>query len=155
MRVVIEGVERPATTDVRKRYVSLCSTKFDFRIKMVVNVECLRSQAAKSNGYRVKVGEDFIVLIIIANIKWAAIQDWGGEFRDAMCNIRQQYTYNKVNIVKPCVKIIKVLATADEARNIRKANSPSGMVNAVEEGLNYLGALLDFHHGDQSTYEET
>ena len=39
----------------------------------VVNVERLRSQAAKSKGYGVKVGEDVIVLIIIANIEWAAI----------------------------------------------------------------------------------
>ena len=44
MRAVIEGAERPETIDVRKLYVSLCSTKFDFRIKMVVNVERLRSQ---------------------------------------------------------------------------------------------------------------
>ena len=26
------------------------------------------------------------------------------------------------------------------------------MANAVEEGLNYLGALVDSSHGDQSTY---
>ena len=42
MRAVIEGAERPATIDVRKLYVSLCSTKFDFRVNMFVNVECLR-----------------------------------------------------------------------------------------------------------------
>ena len=75
MRAVIEGAERPATIDVRKLYVSLCSTKFDFRIKMVVNVERLRSQAAKSNGYGVQVGKDVIVIIIIANIEWAASQE--------------------------------------------------------------------------------
>ena len=34
-----------------------------------VNVERLRSQVATSNGYRVKVGEDVIVLIIISNIE--------------------------------------------------------------------------------------
>ena len=66
----------PASTscDVRKLYVSLRSTKFDFRIKMVANVELLRYQAAKSKGYSVKVGEDVIVLIVIANIEWAASQ---------------------------------------------------------------------------------
>ena len=80
MRAVIEGAERQATIDVHKLYVSLCSTKFDFRIKMVVNVEHLRSQAAKSKEYGVKVGEDVIVLIIIANIEWAASQEWVGEF---------------------------------------------------------------------------
>ena len=73
IRAVIEGAERPATIDVRKFYVSLCSTKLHFRIKMVVNVERLRSQAAKSKGYGVKVGEDVIVLIIIANIEWTLL----------------------------------------------------------------------------------
>ena len=143
MRVVFEGSKRPATTDMRKLYGSLCSTKFDFRIKMVVNVERLRSQAAKSNGYGVKVGEEVIVLIIIANIEWAASQDWGGEFLDAMRNIRKQYTYNKVHTTATCAEIIKILAAADEARDIRKAKSPGGMANSVEEGLNYLRALVD------------
>ena len=41
---------------------------------------------------------------------------------------------------------MKFLAAADEARDLRKAKSPSGMANAVEEGLNYLGALVDSHH---------
>ena len=94
MRAVLEGAERPATIDVRKLYVSLCSTKFDFCIKKVVNVKHLCSQAAKSNGYDVKVGEDVIVLIIIANIEWAASQEWGGEFRDDMRSIRREFTYN-------------------------------------------------------------
>ena len=80
VRAVIEDAERPSIIDVRKLYVSLCSTKFDFRIKMVINVERLRSQAAKSKGYGVKVGEDVIVLIIIANIEWAASQEWGVNF---------------------------------------------------------------------------
>ena len=49
---------------------------------------------------------------------------------------------------------MKVIAAADEAHDIRKAKSPSGMVNAVEEALNYLGALVDSHHGDQATHGE-
>ena len=56
---------------------------------MVVNVECLRSQASKSKGYGVMVGEDVIVLIIIADTEWVTSQDWVGKFRDAMQNIRQ------------------------------------------------------------------
>ena len=54
---------------------------------MVVNVEHLRSQNAKSKGYGVTVGKEFICLIIIANTEWAASKDWGGEFRDAMRTI--------------------------------------------------------------------
>jgi hypothetical protein len=154
MRAVIKGAECPATIKVCKIYVSLCSTKFDFRIKMVVNVERLRSQAAKSKGYGVKVGEDVIVLIIISNVEWAASQDWGGEFCNAMQSIRREFTYNKVHDASSCLNIMKFLVAADEARDLRKAKWPSGMANAVEEGLNYLGALVDSQHGDQSTYGE-
>ena len=101
-----------------------------------------------------KVGEDVIVLIIIANIEWAASQEWGGEFRDAMRSIRRDFTYNKVHNAASCFEIMKFLAAADEAHDLCKEKSPSGMANAVEEGLNYLGALVDSHHGDQSTNVE-
>ena len=43
MTAVIEGAERPATQDVRNMYVCLCGTRFDFRTKMVTNVERFRS----------------------------------------------------------------------------------------------------------------
>ena len=91
MQAVIEGAERPATNDMRKLYVNLYSKKIDVRVKMVMNFERLRSQAAKSSGYDVTVGKDVICLIIIANTKWAASQDWGGEFRDAMRRIQAQH----------------------------------------------------------------
>ena len=74
---------------------------------MVVNVERLCSQAAKSKGYDVKVGKDVIVLIIIANIEWAASQEWGGEFRDAMRSICREFTYNKVHDASHCFDIMK------------------------------------------------
>jgi hypothetical protein len=119
---------------------------------MVVNAERLCSQAAKSNGYGVKVDKDVIVLVIIANIEWADSQEWGGEFRGTMQTTRQKYTYNKVHTATTCIEIMKALSKADEARGIQKAKSPSVMMNAVEEGLNYLGALVDSQHGDQSTY---
>ena len=48
---------------------------------------------------------------------------------------------------------MKFLAVA-EARDLCKAKSPSGIANAFEEGLNYLGALVDSPRGDQSTYGE-
>ena len=72
---------------------------------MVMNVEHLLSQATKSKGYKVTVGGGVIVLIIIVNIEWAASQDWGGEFRDAMQNIRQNYSYNKVHTSITCAEI--------------------------------------------------
>ena len=66
--------------------------------------------------------------------------------------MRQKFTYNKVHDAASCFDIMNLLAAADEARDIRKEKSPSGMVNAVEEGVNYLGSLVDSQHGDQSKY---
>ena len=60
----------------------------------------------------------------------------GGEFRDAIQSIRQKITYNKVHDATTCAEIMKLLAAADEALDIGKAKSPSGMANAIEEGLN-------------------
>ena len=68
MQAVIGGVESPATTYMCKLYVSLFSIKLNFRIKMVVNVKRLRSQATKSKGYEVTVGEEVIFVIIITNV---------------------------------------------------------------------------------------
>ena len=48
---------------------------------------------------------------------------------------------------------MKYLAAADEERDLRKAKSPSGIANAVEEELNYLGALVS-QNEDTSTYGE-
>ena len=53
-----------------------------------------------------------------------------------------------------CIKVMKVLVASDKAHDIRKEKSPSGMVNAVEERLSYLGALVDSQHGDRAVYDE-
>ena len=101
-----------------------------------------------------KVGKDVTVLIIIANIEWTTSQDWGGEFRDVIRSICQKITYNKVHDAATCAEIMKVLAAANKFCDIHKEKSPNGMANAVEKGLNYLGALVDSQHGDQPTYVE-
>jgi len=134
-------------------YVRLCGTRFNFRTKMVTNVERFCSQAAKANAYGITVGEDVVCLVLLSNIEWAAQPEWGGEFRDAMRKIRADYPYNKVHTPATFGAIMKHLAAADEARDLQKAKSPSGMANAVEEGLNYLGALVS-QNEETSTYGE-
>jgi len=49
----------------------------------------------------------------------------------------------------------EVPCQADEACDTRKAKSPSGMANAVEEGLNYLGALVGIAEDEYETYGNT
>ena len=71
-----------------------------------------------------------------------------------MRNIRKKYPYNKVHTSATCAVIMKHLVDSDEARDIRKAKFPSGMLNAVEEGLNYLGALVGSQKEECTTYGE-
>ena len=59
-----------------------------------------------------------------------------------MRKICADYPYNKVHTPTTFTAIMRYLAVANEARDLRKAKSPSGMANAVEEGLNCLGALV-------------
>jgi len=154
MKAVIDGAERPATTDVRNMSVRLCSTQFNFRTKMVTQVERFRSQAAKANAYGVTVGEDVAALVILANVEWALSQDWGGEFRDALRIIRAEFPYNIAHDAASCAKIMCHLAAADEAHDMRKSKLHSGMANSAEEGLNYLGALVGSHQEEASGYGE-
>ena len=70
-----------------------------------------------------------------------------------MCKIRADYPYNKQHTPQTFTAIMKHLAAANEACDLRKAKSPGGMANAVEEGLNYLGALVS-QNEETSTYGE-
>ena len=53
-----------------------------------------------------------------------------------------------------CVESMKVVVATGKAHNIRKEKLTSGMANVIEEGLIYLGALVNSHHGDQATHGE-
>ena len=64
---------------------------------MITLVERFRSQAAKANGYGVTVGEDVAVLVILANCEWAASQDLGDEFSEALRIIWAEFPYNTVH----------------------------------------------------------
>ena len=80
---------------------------------MGTQVERFRSQATNASGYGVTVGEDVIVLIIVTNCEWAASQDWGGEFRDALRIIWMEFPYNTVYDSTSCAKIMRHLTAAD------------------------------------------
>ena len=121
---------------------------------MVTQVKRFCSQATKANGYGVTVGKDVAVLIILANVEWAASQDWGREFSDALRIIQAEFPYNTAHDSASCAKIMHHLAAADEAWDMQKAKLHSGMTNAVEEGLNYLGDLVGSQQEEASGYGE-
>jgi hypothetical protein len=144
LKTIIDAAERPAAADARTEYVAFCATRFDFRGKLVNAVEQLKIKASKAKGYGVIVQDDVIVLIIMANVEWAARQTWDtGEFKDAKKSIRAKYQASHVHDATSSADIMAILAEADEARDLSRADAPKGMALAVDEGLSFLDALTD------------
>ena len=144
LQTIIDAAERPAAADARTEYVAFCATRFDFRVRLVNAVEQLKIKSSKAKGYGVIVPDDVIVLIIMANVEWAARQTWDtGEFKDAKKAIRAKYPASHVHDATTSADIMAILAEADEARDLSRAAAPTGMALAVDEGLSFLDALTD------------
>ena len=156
-KAVIDGAYRPATKDVCKKFGALVATQFDFRQKMVTNVEHLHSKAANINTYGVTFCEDVIFMIILSNVEWAARQLWGGKHRLALQKICHNYSCDTVHNVTSYTALTKELAVADGAHDRRKAKSPGGIANAVENSMSILQGLVnydntnDLHHMEKRT----
>jgi hypothetical protein len=80
VQVCIQGADRPATGDILGHLIEIISTRFDFRKKVINNVEALRSKTARLHTYGINMDDTQIALIILANIEVAAAQDYGAEF---------------------------------------------------------------------------
>ena len=144
LKTIVDAAERPAAADARTEYVAFCATRFDFRGKIVNAVEQLKIKSSKAKGYGVIVPDDIITLIIMANVEWAARQTWDtGEFKDAKKTIRAKYPASHVHDATTSADIMAILAEADEARDLSRADAPKGMALAVDEGLSFLDALTD------------
>ena len=150
LKTILDAAERPAASDARDEYKAFCATRVDFRGKLVNAVKQFKVKANRTNGYGVIVKDDVLVLIILANIDWAARRTWDtGEFKDAKKAIREKYQAGHVHDATSSSDIMAILAEADEARDLSQANAPTGMALAVDEGLSFLDALTDgMDHGE-------
>eukprot|EP00956_Cyclotella_meneghiniana_P015108 scaffold22920_cov36-Cyclotella_meneghiniana.AAC.1 len=75
-----------------------------------------------------------IALIILANIKVAATQEYGSEFKTALQTIRRQYNYSHVHDATSIAAILTELAAADAVWQLKDAPAPSKrFANAVAD----------------------
>ena len=145
----LEGADRPGATEVLDQLVEAITFPFDFRKKCSANVELLRSKAAKMASYGITIAEPIFAIIIIANIDLASQDDYGMDFRQSMQTIRRQYEYNHVHDSRSLAFIMKELAAADGARNLRDAPNPNslaqrGSAHAVQASVSpHLSRLCD------------
>ena len=87
--------------------------------------------AEKLKNYSIKVHDNVESSVIMMNVEWAAQQTWGVEIRADHHKIRVAYTYTHVHDATSITAILKILAAADETRDLRKAKVPGELANMI------------------------
>ena len=118
---------------------------------MVTNVEILNAKIEKMGTYGVTIGEDIIVMIILANVEEAA--KWSPEHRIALTAIRARYPYEHKHDDTSMRFVLEKLAVADESRDRRLAPVPvanAAAVSSAEEQLGELNSMLQEYGADDT-----
>jgi hypothetical protein len=110
---------------------------FDWRDTVAINVKKFATQA-----YGICVHDDLKAVVILANMEWAARQSWGTEISIAHRTIKAKYRYDHTHDTASIKEILKVLTSADEARDRRKAPAPGEKAEMVSQGLESLRQLV-------------
>ena len=139
---IMEGETRPEATKIRRQYVNLAGTMFDFRETFAVNCKRLVDAAMKSQGFGIVVHDDLTANILMAKAEWAAGQSWGNDIRVAYHNIKRQYKYNHAQTPTSLKEIKRAMAVADKERDSRKAKAPGEMAEMVSQGMGILAQLV-------------
>ena len=72
LTAITEGAERPEATTIRQQFVNIAGMVFDWRDTVAINVEKFAKNAAKMPAHGILVHDDLKVVIILANVEWAA-----------------------------------------------------------------------------------
>ena len=139
---MMEGAARPEATNIRRQYIDLAGTMFDFRETFAVNCERLAAAAMKYQGFGIVVHNNLTANILIANAEWAAGQSWGNKIHVAYRDIKRQYKYDHAHTSTLLKEIKREMAMADEERDHRKAEAPGEMADMVSQGIERLAQLL-------------
>ena len=112
---IIEGLERPDSTNIRRQFVNNAGTILDWRETVVTNVECMAAMAAKSLGYSVRVHSNLRAVVILENTEWEVQQTWGADISVAHRKIVSKYRYNHSHATESIREVLRILATVDAA----------------------------------------
>ena len=139
---ITEGAERPESSNIRRQFVNIAGTIFDWREVIVTNVEQMAAMSEIYIGCGVRVHSDLRAVIILANTECAAQQTWGAEISVAHQKIIVRYKYNHVHNAESIREILRILATADAVRHRQKAMAPGELVDMVSQGITRLQQLV-------------
>lgn len=151
LAAVVQGADRPNSTDVLSQLLQVIQFEFDFRKKVSANMELLRAKAGRMTAYGITVDDSQLALVLLANIDVATGHDWGREFRPTLQTIRRKYAYNHAHDAATVAAILKELAGADGVRKLNDAPAPTGTANAVSNQVSLLTQLLQQQHRASDT----
>ena len=113
LATLIQGAARPNTADVFNQLLVIIQFVFDFRKKVNVNMELLRSKVGRLTSYGITIDDTQLALILLANIDTAASNEGGHKFRPTLQTIRRCYAYNRVHDTTSISDMLRELAGAD------------------------------------------
>jgi hypothetical protein len=91
LKAAIDGADRPPATDILDRLLAVFNYAFDVRKKISMNMESLQALVVRMSTYGIDIGTVQITLVLIANIKLAAKEDYGCDFHLALHKIHAKY----------------------------------------------------------------
>ena len=148
----IAGAIRPTTNTILETLLTAIQYTFDFRKTIAANMEQLRVKAKRVTAYGITHDETHQFVTLMANIDYAAKQDWGRELRGAVQIIRQKYKYNHRHDATSMQDVLTELAKADATRNLNDAPEPTNnSANSVQESIAQFQQMWQEAHND---YEE-
>ena len=139
---ITEGSERPEAMNIRRQFVNIAGTIFDWRETVVTNAERMAVLAAKSQVYGLRGHSNLRAVVILSNTEWSAQQTWGTEISVAHRNIVAKYRYNHIHEAVSICKVLKILAPADASQDRRKAKAPGELADMVSQGMTRLQQLV-------------
>eukprot|EP00804_Cyclotella_cryptica_P030326 CCRYP_011862-RA/>CCRYP_011862-RA protein AED:0.33 eAED:0.33 QI:0/0/0/1/0.66/0.75/4/0/887 len=151
LAAVVQGADRPNSSDVLAQLLHVIQFKFDFRKKVSANMELLRAKAGRMTAYGITVDDSQLALVLLANIDIASSHDWGREFCPTLQTIRRRFAYNHAHNAATVTAILKELAGADGVHKLNDAPAPTGTANAVSNQVSLLTQLLQQQHDASDT----
>ena len=153
IKSITDGSERPKATTIRRLYIAIAGTNFDFSERTDVNVERFNAEATKSEKFGVEVHNDLKATVILDNIEWAAQKSWGSEIASSQREINAAHQYNHAQDASSIKHTLKIMDAADDMQDRCQAKSPEEMTEAVLQGIIRLQNLVNNPHNTEENWE--
>jgi hypothetical protein len=137
LKAAVDGADRPPATDILDQLLAFFNYAFDMRKKISMNMESLQALVVRMSTYGIDIGTAQIALVLIANIKLAAKEDYGRDFHSALHEIRAKYPYSYPHDDTSLKDMLQLLNSADSVQTLKEAPPPAS-ANAVRSVLKLM-----------------